>query len=333
MSYINYKKEELKKICIIIPTQNRAKSIECYLEAMAGSFYNKGVYVIIYDSSTDDSTKHIVYKYIEQGFSNIEYARYKGETEPKAIDMKVFTACKKYCSEYSYLWLTSDRTIVNIDTLWDNINKYCSHGYDLIVYDNRDYMGITLKEYTDCTKLFHDCCWRMTCLSAVLVSSRILTKCVENYPIIYLGSSQLWLPMTYFRVIANEPFKAIYFIKPDSWKANPCMSDAFWASSGNILWQWGKVWCESVNELPSIYNNEKDFVIYSHDKYLRLFSIRSIISMRASGNITLEKVKEHSKYIPKITKTRMVWFYIVGIVISKRLIGIIRNIYHRLHNL
>lgn len=70
---------------------------------------------------------------------------------------------------------------------------------------------------------------------------------------------------------------------------NRYIRPSFWLVSGNLLWQWGKIWVESIEALPEIYKKEKQETILSHDKNMKLFSIKKLISVQEWGNISLKK--------------------------------------------
>lgn len=247
-----------------------------------------------------------------------------------AIDRKVFSACQKYASSYNYVWFSSDGTLINIGMLFDILKFYLGNANDLIIFDNNNYMGFSFKEYTDCTQLFHDCCWRMTSLSAVIVSGKLLQRAMRIFPVTAKDNYGLWLPMAYFRAIVSESFHAVYFVKENSWRANPMRNDSFWKLSGNTLWQWGEIWYRVIDALPSVFDQEKGYVLQSHDRYTRIFSIRNLISLKATGNLSFSKIRTYSNFLPKVTNTNLFWFYLIGLFVNRHFAAQCKILYRKL---
>ena len=52
--------DKINDKCILIPTYNRAVSIEFYLETKLGIFTEAGFDIVVYDSSTDEDTKRLI---------------------------------------------------------------------------------------------------------------------------------------------------------------------------------------------------------------------------------------------------------------------------------
>ncbi len=325
----------MKKLCIIIPTQNRPKEIARYLQEAAQPAFENHVDIVLYDTSRDDETKSVAEQHSSHSYTSIIYNRYQGETDRDAIDRKVFSACKEYCGDYDYIWFSSDRTIVNVEAMLPKLKNFMRDDFDLIVYDNRESFGISYQEYSDSRKLLHDCGWRMTCLSSVIVSCRFLKACIEKYPPDAGPITSFWLPMTYFRTLADNTegmLKAVWFVEKESWHANPCNAEAFWLLSGNVLRQWGEIWCDAMDSLPQFYDEERDFVIRSHDRQMHIFSKKSLLGLRSSGNVTLRKVHENRKYLLRASNTSLLWFYLIAMLVPQGVARVMRNVYHGLKN-
>ncbi len=319
----------MKKLCLIIPTCGRPDSIRFYLKEQAEALFRNGIDLILYDSSPDGSTQEIAEQFLADGFQNIRYERDTGEQERMAIDRKVFRACEEYAPRYDYIWLSSDGTVIDIDAVFGAMKPELDRGTDLVVFDSRDCMGFSFREYTDCGQLFHDCCWRMTSLSAGIVSGELLRRAMQMFPVWAEDNYGLWLPMAYFRAIASQPFRAVYFVKQNSWRANPMREDSFWKLSCNTLWQWGEIWCRAVCALPGIYNPEKEFVLKSHDRYTGIFSLRNLPGLKATGSLSWKKVRSCREYLPQVTDTGIFWFYFFALCVNRRFAVGLRAVYRK----
>lgn len=317
----------MKQLCLIIPTCDRPASVREYLEEEAAALRENGIDLILYDSSADEATQRVAERFAAAGYGNIRYERDAGGQERAAIDRKVFRACREYAPRYEYIWFSSDGTLINVGAVFCVMKSFLEQGADLVVFDNRDCMGFSFREYTDCRRLFHDCCWRMTSLSAVIASGKLLQRAMRIFPVDAEDDYGLWLPMAYFRATVEEPFRAVYFAKENSWRANPMRDESFWKLSGNALWQWGEVWCRAVGALPGVYDPEKEFVLKSHDRYTGIFSVRNLFRLKAFGNLSWKKVRACREYIPKVTDTGLFWFYFLALCVNRRFLARCRTVY------
>lgn len=316
-------KKERYKFALIIPTHNRVECVEQYIYEKAEILNDIGVDIIIYDSSDNSDTYYSTLKYIEK-FDNIRYERYIGILEKNAIDKKVYTACKLFSKDYEYIMFSSDGIIVNLELIFEKLKFHMDKNTDMIIYNNGKE---SIEYYYDSIELFKLCAWRMTSLSSIIFSTLFLNKVIEKFNLEHPDFFGLWLSTSCFYYIAYNNFKAVFISDYNVWKVNKMRRESFWIESGNVLCQWGKVWYEVVNNLPSKYDCAKQQVLISHDENTKIFSIRGLLRMKMSGNLTYRKVKEYSKYINFVTCTPKIIFYILSILPISTLLKIIRNIY------
>lgn len=316
------------RFCIIIPTHNRLQAVQKYLEEAMRFCTNSSCDIIVFDTSQNNDIERLVAKFRHEGMENLFYDRYFGETEKCAIDKKVFAAAAKYAPKYDYLLFSSDGTIIRADILINNVDKYLHDKFDLIVFDNSKTMEFFEKQYTDWRILFEECCWLMTRLGSIIVSSRLLQEAVKNYPFKLENTVGFWLPMSYFCCIDCCKCRAVYKVIEGSWEQNPNIVESFWKVSGNLLWQWGKIWSEAIEALPKQYESKKNIVILSHDKYTRLFSFKSLVGMQAWNNITLDKVITYRRYISKVATLDIIFFYVIALICRRPIIVFLKKVYN-----
>lgn len=315
--------KEKYKFALIIPTHNRVECIEQYIFEKAEILKDIGVDIIIYDSSDNSDTYNLVLRYIKK-FDNIRYEKYIGILEKNAIDKKVYTACKLFSKDYEYIMFSSDGIIVNLELIFEKLKFHMAKNTDMIIYNNGKE---SIDYYSDSIELFKLCAWRMTSLSSIIFSTVFLNKVIETFNLEHPDFFGLWLSTSCFYYIAYNDFKAVCISEYNLWNANKMRKESFWIESGDVLCQWGKVWYEVVTHLPSKYDCVKSEVLISHDRKTKIFSIRGLLRMKMSGNLTYRKVKEYSKYINFVTCTPKIMFYVLSILPISMLLKIIRNIY------
>lgn len=313
----------MKDLCLIIPTQDRPKQIEYYLQNQACLFSKYAIDVIIYDSSMDDSTKNVVESM--SMVDNVFYFRYTGKINISSIDNKVFEACKQFADplRYRYICLSSDSTILHFDKIFSKLAGQMTQNVDLFILDDESHLSFEERNYSDPKTLFHDLCWRMTMLCSNIISCSFLKEVVDKHPYEEESCKGFWLPMAYFKLFCEGRCHAQFFRIAKYFSIYPFRVQSFWFLSGNVLWQWGIIWTESIDELPSFYDSEKSSVKLSHDKYMHIFSLYNLLIQKKYGNLTLSKIKNAKKFIPQVTKTPLIDFYLISILINRFSIALI----------
>lgn len=316
----------MASICLIIPTQNRSECIRNYLEQVALQFFECSIDIIVLDGSVNKDTEQVVC-YFAQTYSNIQFCKYTGPENDYAIDQKIYWAAQNFAKKYDYIWFSSDGTIIHVEKMKAAIIRFVQQKNDLLIWDNGAAGWV---EYQDPCALFRECIWRMTSLSSVLVSSQLMLKAMELFPVSHALHKGFWLPMVYFYYCDKNHANAVFYMDEGLWSANPTREAAFWQESGRVLWQWGEVWCEAIDALPARYDADKADAILSHDLHMKLFSCKSLLSLKVDGNLTLKKVREQHDYIPRITQMPRFFFYTIAFVPCTYLLRGIRKWYHKI---
>ena len=315
-----------KPLVFIIPTCDRLECIKYYLDTQLESFNKHNIDIVIYDSSMNDDVRHYVERLIKCGCKNLAYKKYDSYNQ-RAIDDKVFCACREFSCQYEYLWFSSDGTVFQIDNLWEEVFACIKNRYDLIVLNHKHSDNKEKQLYFETKKLLLNCGWILTMLGAGIVSADVVCKAVNDFPPESKENFWLWYPLAYFHAYAEQPFKSIWLDLDCAYCENPFRKDAFWKLNGDALWQWGEVWVSAIESLPDYYDDVKQEIIRSWDKHTRLFSPKGLMGMRAQGQIKMSDVTAYRKYIPQITDTSLFWFYLITLPGTKNLLKIIRNIY------
>lgn len=303
----------MNRYAFVIPTKDRPECVEFYLKTQGSALASAGFDVIICDSSENSKTRDVVASYKVVGL-NIVYNAYLEKGATDNVDEKGFALCKKYCGQYDYLWLCSDGTVIDVARAMESIEQDLIDGKDLIVLSDVDILPYSDKKFHDVLSLCRELCWRMTLLGSTVVSGKLLQQTVSCYPYQEADCGTLWLPTAYFKQLACRPFCATYHCVKDIFYLNPHKKGSFWYLSGNVLCQWGQVWCDTIDSLPMCFEPIRAEVLFSHDRYMRVFSIWNLPRLKTSGNLTLSKALRYRKYLKRVTHTPFIFFVLQAIL-------------------
>lgn len=298
----------MKKLCVLIPTQDRAELIESYLENRIDDLDSLNLDLFIYDSSENDATEITVTKKSDV-HKNIKYRRFINDGSKN----KAAVALEECSKLYEYVWLVGDRTMINVVTLHKQIEKAFSGQYDLIhVYQNK--YGIESGEFTDICSFFYSFGWSMTHYGAFIISSKLALWIADRLADKdYILKTKVFLiQMAIFHYLSQFPAR-IFYINGFFYTSNPVHVKSTGYSEKKILQIWAKGWVNSINGLASVYDPAKSFVMKSVSDNTSLFNYSSVIDLRLDGNITWHRVHQYREYIKQVTDTKLIWFYLVSV--------------------
>lgn len=284
--------------------------------------------VIVFDSSDTNETKKVVDSFQKQGKKNLFYHFYKEEdVDRRSIDRKVYTACRMYAAQYEYLWVSSDSTVFLISKFWEELKSAMIEKCDYIVLHHIQEKYPQGRQYQDSRTFLLEYSWVMTLLGANIIATRHLLQAIQKYPVISGEDFWFWIPMSIFHLFANKRINAKVLVCPSPYIMNPDRKDPFWKQSGDVLWQWAKIWPKAVDALPPYYNGIKEHIIRLQEENMHLFTIKNLLSMRACGQISLQNVRKYRKYLPRVTKTPIFCFYCITILGNQRLLMWMKRFY------
>lgn len=247
----------MKDLAICIPTYERAKFIQEFLEICLPITERFDIDVYIYDSSINNDTQIIVEEY-RKSTGNLFYNRIDSDVHS---NIKVFNIYKQFSKEnrYKYIWLSSDYYRFE-EWFITRLNKLLVENYDVIVVNNMDVEALNDREYKDINEFFHDCAWWMTGYGATILNiNRILGnvdwKYYESEFLIdkCLNFSHVGL---YFCQLANIE-------KPRMFHYSISDRELYWSKFRTISgWRDDtfKISCETwpnvIKKLPDVYMNK-----------------------------------------------------------------------------
>ena len=156
---------DLQRLVFCVPTYNRSAMVEEFLEQFAPIFYQLKIDICFYDSSEDNTTELLVKRW-RNGYQNIAYIRIPSDWH---ANHKVMYIYKQYAQNHTsdYVWISGDSMRYSEKVL-RHITALLDSGYDMMVINGIDEVGIASREYTDGNELFQDCAWHMTLFGAVI---------------------------------------------------------------------------------------------------------------------------------------------------------------------
>ena len=296
-----------KKLAIIIPTANRAECIQDYLEKKSREYATFGIDIIIYDSSSDDSTEYITKQYTKREGSTTRYVRYSGKFDGVSLDDKLISAYQQFSKEYEYLWACRDGLLINIWNTNEDLFDILEDKPDVVItYDNwQNIYGFPkLSWYSRCEGILDDHCCHMTILGTNIVSSCFINNVIKEQPIDALLNYGMWQPIAFFHYWAkHSPNVACYITGLYSPNAHGTPS-SFWNKKGVALWQWGRRWYEMIHELPPCYDAVKPTVYKVGMADFTPFAPKQLVVLRANGSLTKKNYRENASYLANVTDTK-----------------------------
>lgn len=309
--------EYMKKkydLVVIVPTANRAGTIEYWLGIAAWEFYRLGIDIVIYDSSKDDKTEVVVFNYICSGCKNVTYQRYKGKVEEYSIDRKVIDAYIEYYDQYKYIWICRDGLalypIKALNVIGDAIKKEA----DVIICNAefRDYKSIGNRIYTNADILFRDQCAQMTLLGSTIIKGNIIKDVIKKIPLEIGRNFSLWQPFSILEYLADKEFYAQSCVG-EIFGYNPSApAKQFWKS--NSMHIWCEAWYENIKNLPSIYDKYKNEVLKIEMIDFHPFSLIELLKIRASGGLSISIIRKNKKNILAVCDTKLFNFYVIALL-------------------
>lgn len=312
-------------IAIIIPTANRFEAIDYWLYSAVDNLKQKGIDIIVYDSSDEDKTEAVVTNYIIEGYNNVMYKRYSGKYDDFSTDTKVLAAYKEYCNLYKYLWICQDGLIITVNDTFPKIINAIEKNVDMIICNAefRDDNKIGNKSYFDAKKLFMEQAIQMTVLGASIIKSDLIKRILEEEPLVYNKNYGLWQTIAFFDYFADKEINVVSCVG-DIFSYNPSGSQkSLWKT--NTVKQWGELWYNYISNLPNYYDEYKKDVLKIKMFDFHPFEIWELLEIRAIGGINLRNVIKNKYIFTKVSDTPLNTFYVVSIMPKKLAKVLIKN--------
>lgn len=198
-----------------------------------------------------------------------------------------------------------------------------NNDYIIINTTCRDYKNIGSKVYTSAVQLFVEQIMQMTILGATIIKSSVVKEIIKKIPNEKGKTYGLWQPMSMFHYIADKRVRAESIVD-DIWIYNTLAAkSSFWGK--NTLKQWCDMWCDMINNLPSIYDAYKQNAMYIYMTDFQPFYAKNLLSIRANGGLSFSEINKCKEKLKYVCNTPVKVFYIIACVPSSVAKFLIKN--------
>lgn len=320
-----HKKSEL---AVIVLTANRFWTMCWWLKSAVLHCSQNNVDLIVYDSSSDDSTRRVTERTIEDGYTNVIYKRYGGVYDGFSLDHKVLEAYKEFGKDYKYLWLIRDGLVPTTDYCFERLKEQMDAGVRCIIVDaafrnNNQKFTKTYLGKEDAESLLSEQIARLQTLGTLIVSSDYASELIKNVPL-NEDTYSLWQMAAPFHMFSQKPEK-IVFLTDEVFIYNLKGSKThFWSKGTNYLKQWCTRWIAVIDGMPCEYDNvkSKNYQVYTCD--FHPFTAQQIIKLRAENVTNLRVISDFKKDLVRVTKTSIFFIYLVQLI-SPKMIQFAKN--------
>ncbi len=273
------------KLCIVMPTYNRAEFVDRSLETHIAIAKKNGIKIFISDNCSPDSTSEVVRKW-QAVYPFLYYSRNECNL---GADRNFEVALK--LADTEYVWLLGDS--------YEIPEGGIEHILDLVQY--RDYAALITnlykniclpaKVYSGESDLLGDLGGIMSCLSCLIYSKSLISSAEFSR---YRGSFFIQTGII-FEYIQRKDFE-IYWAQSISVTglANSGLEKKGWARSRNVFDIGVGSWNKFVLSLPSSYSmDSKRKACVAFGVVSGAFTIKGMMLLRAQGLLDHEVYKAH----------------------------------------
>jgi len=295
-------------ISILIPTYNRASTLNDQLSYLIDLLKSTNSRIIISDNCSTDNTRDVVSKW-KKKYDNITYFI---QDENVGYDRNVFKCMSLVVSDY--FWLLGDSTIIT-EAEFNEISRILNSDLPNAILINayNKIKKINSRYYNDANSILYDLGWNITNLSSLIISKdAILTQYFERY----FDTNFLHLGLFFEYIVNVKNLKVFYYHK------NPLIHSAVFSTNLNRS-SWAndkyeifcKDWFFFVMSLPNQIKKETKLkCIKDHSNYTSLFSYERILRDRAKNYIDKKRFKEVEMFFPFVSDTSILYVKILNYI-------------------
>jgi len=292
-------------VAMCIPTYNRAEVVEDTLGKGIEGYAKMGIDLYYFDSSPDDSTKKVVEKYINSGYSNIHYVAVADGENKGALYFSGEGLEKKY----DYIWPVKDRVWFEEPALVA-IEGAMREGFDVIflgVLWCFSHPGIGTKIYEKPEEFYEDWGYLVTSMDVTILNRKSMLDHLsyEDLNVYIPGFAQYELVFQQL-VRGNKKIKALVGREIIAFNSN--MAASGWKQ--NVFSIWKENWIKVNQKLPDYYNDYKDIVIKQAGTLPWIFgTVNALLEYKEVGALVPEKldsILENWERVSDIPKEKVI---------------------------
>lgn len=328
--YLKFYRKKQLNLAVIIPTCNNSNSIDYWLYMVARYFWYYGIDIIIYDSSSNNTTEAVCKNFQIDGFDNIIYKRYNGKFDGFSLDDKIISAYKEFVDNYDYLWCLEEQIIINIPTIYNELQEILTaEKTDIMIIDSiiRNQGDKECKRYKglkDASSLLLEQGWRSTILGCVIFSKNVIKTILEEFPLNEKTYS-LWNMIVIYYYYATHECSVISYINDVFFYNIKAPTNLYVNANQTAIKQWGYYYPLLIEQLPSIYENVKKDVLKIKMDDFKPFSPLSLVNIRGKGGLSISNIRKYRKNFSYVCDTPLWQFYTIALLPKHFCIWLLRN--------
>lgn len=315
----------MKKLAIVVPTYNRAQTIENRLQYDQYLVNSSEIDLLVFDSSDNSETKGVVDRFIADGFDNLRYYPINSQMHPNEKFIAIYEMLEN--SGYDYVWLIHDHEWVNREIL----ARICGeldrgHSFFCLDFKSDQYAYTEVCGHDDCLL---QCAW-ITARVGACILSREQFVCNTDWDKIKkraLASGAInWSHVIYYyERLAQIDSPRIGFIKiPHNGiiRNNKTEMPSYYETQGLDIFcrQWGR----AIQDLPRVYSNKKSVLKQqSHG----IISADYLIRLREKSLYGIVKYLRYFKWFRMISPEKCMLFFRIAIWPKKRTAKLEKRLY------
>ncbi|MFA6195044.1 MAG: glycosyltransferase [Sulfurimonas sp.] len=308
------------QISIVIPTYNRADFLDYSLQIHMPLAKKHNVAIFIFDNASTDGTQQVAKKWMQE-YPYLSYVRH--ESNIGAV-LNVEFALKYPKTEF--VWLLGDTYQIpenGIDSVLECINE-TNQKLDVIVCNLENKLEIATKTYEDANSLLYDLGALMTCIAVLVLSKSVIEKgAFERFRATSFPHAGI-----IFEEIAKRDF-LIYWMSKVSIKGlhRHNLKKTNWSHTPKAFEIGCEDWTNFVMSLPPSYRiDNKMKCIMDFGKVSGLFTLRTLLLLRALGILNIKSLKQFHYLLPLTIDFPRLFLYGLSLI-PKRVVKFVIFLY------
>lgn len=276
------------QLSVTIPTYNRADLLDTSLQIHVPILKKYGVSLFISDNASTDHTRRVVEKW-QEAYPLIYYHCNQTNVGPDA-NFEIALRLPKT----EYIWLLGDSYILpenGLSYVLKTISA-CSE-LDLLVLNLRSSITIPTQYYDNQNKLLRELSGLMSCISCLVYSRQLITT--TNFSR-YYNTNFIQTGIIFEYLASKKPL--VHWVQDCSVELlEPMETDKkSWRDTDQALDIGVERWVNFIFSLPPVYSlNAKLIGAKSFGVASNLLKIQGLLSMRAEGALTINKLFRHQQ--------------------------------------
>lgn len=296
---------QMKEVCICIPTKDRPEMVKEVLEYTFPYYTNYEFKVMYVDSSDNTETREIVEAYQAKGYHNLLW---KSINPDFCLDRKTFEILHGDADIYQaeYVWMINDSIAILPEAL-EIIAGIIPEHYDMI---RLPASGDGKKEDYICTDIndwFQVCSKSMAHMASTIMNISLL-RADPDWEQLYTkyvvtdsvgdGKHEYFFTIgLYLEQIAKlEHFRGIMLGKRVQWRRDsPCKKGrSYW---NKIIFEvWARSYCDTILKLPEVYTDKIQVIRRSDNIVYGRFERQMMMEYRRQGLLDERVAWEYRNY-------------------------------------